>query len=60
MPATKKRFQITSKAPGGRIVRMHSCDDVVEAWDWYAYLTKKAPNNEVEIVDREEQVEAYA
>ena len=60
MPRQKKRFQITSTAPGGRITQMHSTDEVIEAWDYYAYFTKKAPLNEVVIVDRAEEVEASA
>lgn len=46
------RFTITSTAANGRTTTRR-CDHVVEAWDWYAYFTKTAPNNEVAITDRE-------
>lgn len=46
------RFTITSTAANGRTTTRR-CDHVVEAWDWYAYFTKTASNNEVVITDRE-------
>lgn len=51
------RFKIYSKAPGGKTTQ-RGADTVEEAWDWYAYYTKSAPNNEITIVDVEEDVEA--
>lgn len=58
MSRPKMRFVITSTAPGGNKRQQHSCDDVVTAWDWYAWFTGMYPLDEVTIVDREADVEA--
>lgn len=58
MPKKAKRFLVLSKNPNGTQKERYSTDSVVEAWDYYAFFSKRDPLNEVEILDREEDVEA--
>lgn len=55
-----RRFVIRSTSPNRGHVTSRTADSVVEAWDWFAYFTATAPLNEVEIIDREQDVEARA
>lgn len=58
MGRKKMRFLIVSKAPNGNQRARRSVDNVVEAWDWYAWYTQIFPLDEVTIEDREQDVEA--
>lgn len=53
----KFRFEITSKGEKGRPT-VRRTNDLVEAWDWFAYFTGINPAGEVEIIDHEQDVEA--
>lgn len=52
------RFTITSTHPNGSLPFVRYTDSVVEAWDWYAYFTKKYPGHDVQIIDAEAEVRA--
>ena len=34
-------------------------DELIEAWDWYAWFLAVSPNQVAEIEDREEGINAY-
>lgn len=52
-----KRFTVTLSGLRGRSPKYHT-DEVIDAWNQYAYWTRAHPEATVEIVDHDADVEA--